>query len=462
MITIYFMSCMTEEQLTKEHRRLVIEMHPDRNPDDPDATAKFQEMQAQYEERLAELRGDYTKSAKGRERRAREERERQERERKEREQSRVVEAIKQARQNMTADFQTLKAGNYIYACKVTFTRQYEWTHLSGDEVLRTVLQSGIADKTVVLIETIIDVDDYMLMDYAMSDHLNGIFGGRETLQQANPMGGVPKTRKVAKVVMFRSQRYCLFGNPMGDMHAISDYYVPVGYETMFSDYLHRLQADMERERIEAERKEQERKARLTVEQQPLIDEWQDKLIAVSAALSDKEKAQVALENLKTMLRTKFPGTKFKITDTKDGQCFVRWTDGPRIGDEQQVELLFGAYSLTGTMTPWEERFGGLSFYNPFREMSTLVKATILQQLGQVTDAFTKSGYDDDVAISDTDWMTLHLMVGVNPYDTPKSQLCPCYEKPDGTRRVIVSTAVRYIFDHTSYVKPKKPAKKKSA
>ncbi len=41
----YFEHCMTHEQLEQEHRRLVIKMHPDRNPNDPEATAKFQEMQ---------------------------------------------------------------------------------------------------------------------------------------------------------------------------------------------------------------------------------------------------------------------------------------------------------------------------------------------------------------------------------------------------------------------------------
>ena len=94
----YFENCMTNEQLEQEHRRLVIKMHPDRNPDNPNATAEFQEMQQQYEERKAELNGDYTKSARGRERRERERREREERERREREQNRLAEVLEQARQ----------------------------------------------------------------------------------------------------------------------------------------------------------------------------------------------------------------------------------------------------------------------------------------------------------------------------------------------------------------------------
>ena len=42
----YFKNCMTQEQLEQEHRKMVIKMHPDRNPDNPNATAEFQEMQS--------------------------------------------------------------------------------------------------------------------------------------------------------------------------------------------------------------------------------------------------------------------------------------------------------------------------------------------------------------------------------------------------------------------------------
>jgi curved DNA-binding protein CbpA len=105
---------MTHEQLEQEHRRLVIKMHPDRNPNDPEATAKFQEMQQQYEERKAELNGDYTKSARGRERRERERREREERERKERERNRLAEVLEQARRNKQKRPGELKAGDNVF------------------------------------------------------------------------------------------------------------------------------------------------------------------------------------------------------------------------------------------------------------------------------------------------------------------------------------------------------------
>jgi hypothetical protein len=43
------------------------------------------------------------------------------------------------------------------------------------------------------------------------------------------------------------------------------------------------------------------------------------------------------------------------------------------------------------------------------------------------------------------------MVGVSVGDEGAT-LCCCHEQADGTRRVHIGTAVRYVFERTSYVK----------
>lgn len=459
MIQDYFSKCMTIEDLNREHRRLVVQMHPDRNHDDPDATAKFQEMQAQYEERKAELNGDYSGSRRARERReraAREDRERQERERRQREASRVEQVINEARKNKGINFLHLKVGDYIYARKVNDYRHgFDWEHLTGDDLLRVVSKAGVAEEIVVKIETIIDLCDQSLLDGYLCDAMEEeIYGGYDVLQQANPQGGVSKSKRVAKVVMFRSKNYCVFGNPMGDMGAITDYYMPINYEEMFSDKLHQIAARQEREEQERKRIEAERKAELLAEQQPMINEWHGKLITISAALTNKEREAVAIDNLKTMLKMKFPGVKFNAKkDVNNWTCFT-WTDGPSEPEVMEVCKLFNDRPHHAAVyTPWQERYGFAETGKLIRHMTAISKAKILEQLADVTESFGTSDLTDDVEVSEFDWMMLHLLVGVQVNESPDKL---CESMIDGNKRMVnVVSAIRYIFDHTSYMKEKK-------
>lgn len=459
MIQDYFSKCTTIDDLNREHRRLVVQMHPDRNHDDPEATAKFQEMQAQYEERKAELNGDYSGSRRARERReraAREDRERQERDRRQREASRVEHVINEARKNKGVEFHAFKVGDYVYARKAVLCGMYLWIHITGSQLLHSVWKKQVEQETVVKIEAIIEVSDDGFFDnnfcYAMGEE---IYGGYEVLQQANPQGGVPKSKRVAKVVMFRSKNYCAFGNPMGDMNAITDYYMPINYEEMFSDKLHQIAAEQEREEQERKRIEAERKAKLLAEQQPMIDEWKGKLITISAALTREEKETVALSNLKKMLRTMFPGTMFKAIKHA-GDYELVWEDGPRYEEVNVIERLFESGINLNGLSPWEEQFGHLNIMGESRMMSTLAKASILEQLASVTEAFGTSKLTDDVEVNDFDWMMLHLLVGV---DVNNPDTCLCESTNVGNiRKVCVADAIRYIFDLTSYTNDKKTNK----
>ena len=458
MIQDYFSDCTTMEQLEKKHRTLVLQLHPDRNPD-PNATREFQEMQAQYEERKAELNGDYSGSRKARERRERaerEEREREERERREREARRVEEVIKEARQMTATDYHTWKAGMYVYARMVVQDAHnpFDWDYLNGDDIVRVVFRYAVKPEVVVKIETIIELGDTEIMDGYLSDAFEGIYGGYEVLQSA----GMTKGKRVPKVVMFRSPHYCFFGNPMGDQ-VISDYYVPVGFDSMFSDQIHRLFAEQQRREAEQKRIEAEQRRKIVAEQQPMIEQWSGKLIAISAALTDEEQETVALSNLKKMLRTMFPGTAFKVKGRTMGQWQLLWEDGPKMADVLKVYHLFFDLRVKET-TPWQEHFGMIAMYGASRSMSTLTKATILEQLADIVPAFATKAYDDVVTLDNTSWMMLHLMVGMT---LDKDDLCnEEVNSTDDHHNVFVCNAVQYIFDRTSYVRPRKTTKKKVA
>ena len=457
----YFKDCMTEEQLKARYRELCVRMHPDRNQDNPNATAEFQEMQQQYEERKAELAGDYTKARKGRERREREARERAEKERRERERRKVEQVVEQARLNRQKTHREWKAGDYVYARQVEFTRSmFDWDYLSVDELLHVVVKMGVKDECVVLIEEVVDLSDEVFMEMILSRSIpEGLWGGWEIIQTADPASGVKKNKRVAKVLMFRSKSWCVFGNPQGD-GVMADYYMPFGYGFMFDTRLSAILAQMKHEEEERKRIEAEKKARLLAEQQPLIDEWKDRLIEMSRGLSFAEREQVAVANLKAVLKGRFPGVTFRMRNDARYGYQMTWEDGPTIPEVDDVIELFTPRSLSGELTPWMERYGRLGFVNIERKMSVLTKAKILQQLGQVTEAFRECGIDDNVELSDFDWLMLHAMVGVDVNDTAVSK-CLNTLHADGRRTVRAMSAVLYVFQHTSYKKAK-PAKKGKA
>ena len=452
----YFDNCMTHEQLELEHRRLVIKLHPDRNPDDPNATAEFQEMQAQYEERKAELNGDYSKARKGRERREQAERERREREQREAGRRRVEQAVSQARQNKQKSHGELKAGDFIYARQVNVGK-VAIVFARMEALLREVLTQGVQDEAVVMIQTIVELTDEELLNNDLHHHLpdGGPWGGWETLQEADPKNGVPKAKRVGRVVMFRSPSYCVFGNPMGDM-MISRFYMPHYFGVMFRTLLDHAEERIEHERQEAERIEAERKARIEAEQRPLINEWASKLISLSRGLTSTERQTVAIENMKRVLKGKFPGVKFTIKTDRYGQNTLTWEDGPTTQEVADAERLFDDDHCP---TPWMERFGKVFIWSRTRKMSVLTKARILQDLGQVTEAFREGVMSDEVEVSDWDWQMLHAMCGVSVCDE-QARLCMSTMHADGRRTVEIQAAVRYVFQHTSYAKATKTKRMK--
>ena len=452
----YFDDCMNEEQLKARFKELAKKLHPDLNPDNPNATAEFQEMQSQYEERKAELSGDYSKARRGRERREREARERREREQREAGRRRVEQAVSQARLNKQKSHRELKAGDYVYACKVNVTDR---EHLHPYYLLRQMIEHGVQDETVVMIEEVFEMSNDDFYASVLNSWLSqgSIYGGWETLQEADPAHGVARAKRVAKVVMFRSTDYCAFGNPKGD-HVITDYYLPFNYTAMFASRISDIRERVEYEMQEQARIEAERKARIEAEQRPMIEDWTPKLIAISRGLTDTERQTVAMENMKRVLKGKFPGVKFAIKTDHYGQNTLTWEDGPTIQEVADVERLFDDDNCP---TPWTEQFGKVLVWTRTRKMSTLTKARILQDLGQVTEAFREGAMSDEVEVSEWDWQMLHAMCGVNASDT-EAHHCMSTMHADGRRTVTVMAAVRYVFQHTSYTKAKTTKRTKQA
>ena len=458
----YFKDCMTLDELKARYKQWVLKLHPDRNPDNPNAESDFKDMQSQYEEREAELKGDYSKARKSRESREREARERAERERKEREQRKVEMVIEQARKNRNVSHNDLKAGTYIYARMVKTDSAYEWESLTTDELLHMVCKQGVNDECVVMVETIVEIADKdFFQTYFNSELPEGVWGGYEVLQPANQ--GRAKGKRVAKVIMFRSPSYCVFGNPMGDQ-TIRDYYMPLGMSAMFLKQLDHIRAIMAHEEAEKKRKEEERKAKLLAEQQPLIEEWKGILIELSRGLSLDEQYTVTRDNIRCVLAHSFTGTKFSVKGftLNNAELEIVWEDGPT-EDEVLEKLDPFFFTLQEARqevvsTPWSERYGAVIYKNLRRKMSTITKARILQQLGQVTAAFRNAGFFDEVELTGFDMQLLEAMAGVEFADM-NAQHCQRQYRNDHYY-VRVENAVRFIFSHTNFYKPRRKTTKK--
>ncbi len=460
----YFDSCMTLEELKACYKQWVLKLHPDRNPDNPNAAEEFKEMQEQYECREAELKGDYSKSRKNRERREREERERAERERKEREARKVEAAIEQARKNKNRSHNEWKAGEYVYVRKVNTMSAFEWERLMADDLLRMVCKEGVQEEIVVMIETIVELADKDFFNVYLSGKIpDGAWGGYEVLQDADRTAGRLKGKRVAKLVMFRSPKYCIYGNPMGDQ-TIRDYYMTANYEAMFSQQLDHIRAIIEHEKQEKQRIEEERRAKLLKEQSPLLLEWQDKLIELSRGLSLEEQYTVTRDNIRCVLAHSYVGTRFSVKGytLNNAELEIAWEDGPTVEEVMQKldPFFFTMQDIKQNQlsTPWTERYGAVLYKTMRRKMSTLTKARILQQLGQVTAAFREGMMLDEVPLSDFDWLMLHAMACIDLSTAEKKDQCCCTIHPDGHRSVTPKWAIDFVFQHTSYKKTKKAAK----
>lgn len=463
----YFADCTTKEQLKKRYREWTLKLHPDRNPDNPNAAEEFKEMKQQYEERLAELNGDYTKSRQSRERREREARERAERERQEQARRKVERVLEEARLNRQKSHTVLMPGSYVYAqsLKQAVDKADLFKEIMTDDLLQMAVKNGLQDECVVKVEVIVEMPDAEFFKFCYDRHLpEGVWGGYEVLQPADASAGRLKGKRVAKVVMFRSESYCVLGNPMGDQ-TISDYYLLAGsLHTMFGRQAERIRAKLEHEAAEKARIEAERKAKLLNEQMPLIEEWKDKLIEMSRGLSEKERLTVTIDNIRCMLAHKYVGCRFKVSADKHSPngINVSWEDGPTFQEVLKVTDLFDISINQGNITPWMERYGQFAHINTVRKMSTLTKVRILQQLGQVTEAFRNSALLDEVPLSDFDWLMLHAMAGVDVNAARQAELCRCNVHPDGHRSVTPLWAIHFVFSHTSYYRQRKTQKTKNS
>lgn len=149
--------------------------------------------------------------------------------------------------------------------------------------------------------------------------------------------------------------------------------------------------EAEKERIEKEEEE----TQLRNEEQARIE----KEYSFLTVLSDRYDQKTAANNLRTLLKVKFPVTKFSVKKDHYNSYIVSWEDGPSEPQVNEITRLFkdegwdgmtdSSYSID---TPFNRRYGGIGYISINRNISDAVRNL---ELGLLNKELNKEYQIDD-------------------------------------------------------------------
>lgn len=167
------------------------------------------------------------------------------------------------------------------------------------------------------------------------------------------------------------------------------------YTGLLSHYRVSMKADCDkvnellriaREKAEEERiKKEEETTRLRNEEIARIE----KEYSFLTVTTDKYDQKTAANNLRTLLKVKFPATKFSVKKYHYNSYTVSWEDGPTEQQVSEITHLFkdegwdgmtdSSYSIN---TPFNQRYGGIGYISTSRNISDAVRSQELELLNK--------------------------------------------------------------------------------
>lgn len=161
--------------------------------------------------------------------------------------------------------------------------------------------------------------------------------------------------------------------------------VPLGE---VEDWIKNARAEGERLKREEAEAAEVAKAEAAKERERLLADYPD-LLRVEG--SGKSGRIVATNNIRKLLKAKFPGFKFSVTSStfSGGDAIdVRWTDGPTSEAVRAIIDRFSAGSFDGMTdlysyesTAWTELFGDAKYVNGHRNISDEAALAVAAELG---------------------------------------------------------------------------------
>lgn len=262
------------------------------------------------------------------------------------------------------------------------------THLRVNETANEYFQLG---KVVDVID--ISENEFDSLEYSDNANLLKDEGGSYS-------DDIAEEREIDSLSPFEREtfysHFTLIRTPSGRaIIADAQGYDYIRYTGLLSHYRVSMKADCDKayellriaeEKAEKERiQKEEEETRLKKEEQARIEREYSFL----TVLTDKYDQKTAANNLRNLLKAKFPATKFSVKKDHHDSYTVSWEDGPTEPQVSEITHLFkdegwdgmtdSSYSI---ITPFNQRYGGIGYISTSRKISDAVRNQELDLLNK--------------------------------------------------------------------------------
>lgn len=298
----------------------------------------------------------------------------------------------QAEKNKPKSAAQIAIGDFIY-CYFKGSKHQDLmdmlqTHLQADENRGEYIQLG---KVVDVID--ISESEFDSLEYSESINLLKDKGGSYS-------DDIAEIREDDSYSPFEREtfydHFTLIRTPSGRaIVADAQGYDYMRYTGLLSHYRESMKSDCDKvsellriakEKAEKERiKKEEEETRLKKEEQARIEREYSFL----TVLTDKYDQKTAANNLRTLLKVKFPAIKFSVKKYHHDSYTVSWVDGPTEPQVNEITHLFkdeGWDGMTDSSYPivtlFNQRYGGIGYISTDRKISDTVRNQELELLNK--------------------------------------------------------------------------------
>lgn len=298
----------------------------------------------------------------------------------------------QAEKNKPKSAAQIAIGDFIYCCFKGSKHQnlvdMLQTHLQANENRNEYFQLGKVVDVIDISEKAFDS-----LEYSESTNLLKDKGGSYS-------DDIAENRENDSYSSFEKEtfydHFTLIRTPSGRaIVADAQGYDYMRYTGLLSHYRESMKSDCDKvsellriakEKAEKERiKKEEEETRLKKEEQARIEREYSFL----TVLTDKYDQKTAANNLRTLLKVKFPATKFSVKKYHHDSYTVSWVDGPTDQQVSEIAHLFkdeGRDGMTDSSYPivtlFNQRYGGISYISTDRKISDTIRNQELELLNK--------------------------------------------------------------------------------